>query len=92
MTVKEVMKIGCEGMSADQREAEQERRIKVCEKINLLGIKIDTCKLALFVLKDEKGSQRYRKAVAKKRHFVKALEKIKAAESIWRREAAWFIY
>lgn len=40
MSIKEVMSIGTNGMSKAQTEVEQERRLKVVERINRLGAKI----------------------------------------------------
>ena len=76
MTIKEIMNIGCDGMNEAQKGVEQERRLKVCEKINKLGGKIESA------------------AGDKKlvRKLNRELAKIKGAESIWLKKAAWFMY
>lgn len=34
MSINEIMKIGTDGMTEEQRQAEQERRLKVVERLN----------------------------------------------------------
>ena len=92
MTVKELMKIGCEGMNADQGKAEEDRRLKVCEKINQIGERYKVLQIGFIALKDQKGSPVLKKINAKKRQCAKALDKIKREESVWLREAGWFLY
>lgn len=37
MTVKQMMTIGCKGLSQKQIDAEEDRRLKVVERLNKLG-------------------------------------------------------
>lgn len=90
MTVKEVMKIGCEGMNADQLEKEQERRLKVCERINKIGEQHVICRIAEELVPE--GSVEKKNVKRKMRKLVKTLNKIKAQESVWLKEAGWFLY
>ena len=92
MTVKELMKIGCEGMSADQLREEQQRRLKVSQKINEIGETYKTFYIGYLAYKDQKGSPVLKKINAKLRQLERALNKIKSDESIWLKEAAWFLY
>ena len=78
MTIKEIMNIGTKGMSKEQKEAEQERRLKVCEKINTIGRKIQISKAD--------GNK------AKARQYSRELNRIKGEESEWLKSAAWFMY
>ena len=90
MTIKGIMRIGCEGMNTAQRQEEQERRIKVGERINLLQARMDGCKKAV---KDcEKNSPAAKMLNGKIRQYNKELNRIKSTESIWLKEAAWFMY
>ena len=75
MTIKEMMKIGTSGMTDQQKDEEQARRLKVVERINHLG------KLAT-LLDDQK----------KKNRCNRELKRIKADESEWLKQAAWFMY
>ena len=92
VSINEVMKIGCEGMSVSQKSAERERRIKVCERINQIGEKLSVVQIAYQKVQNQKGSEALRKAKAQKRHLVKVFDQIKAEESEWLKEAAWFLY
>lgn len=76
MTIKEIMNIGCDGMNEAQKSAEKERRLKVCEKINKLGGKIESAA----------GDKKL------VRKLNRELAKIKGSESIWLKKAAWFMY
>ena len=80
MTIKEMMKIGTSEMSAEQKEAEQARRLKVVERINvqleILPADYKCCK----VWKNRKKS------------YTRELKRIKASESEWLKQAAWFMY
>ena len=90
MTIKEIMNIGTKGMSKAQREVEQERRVKVVERINLLGNRVSGCKSEL--QKCEKGSQAAKKLNGKIKDMNRELNRIKGEESRWLKEAAWFMY
>lgn len=90
MTIKEIMKFGTKGMSASEREAEQERRIQVSVRINLLQTKIVGCEAE--TKKVEKGSKDEKQLKSKVRGYNREINKIKGDESVWLREAAWFLY
>ena len=90
MTIKEIMKIGTKGMNTAQRQEEQERRLKVAERITLLGNRVNGCKAEL--AKCEKGSPAAKLLNSKIKDSNRELNRIKAAESVWLREAAWFMY
>ena len=75
MSIKEVMKIGTNGLTAKQKDEEQARRLKVVERINHLG------KLAI-LMDDQK----------KKNRINRELKRIKADESEWLKQVAWFLY
>lgn len=90
MTIKEIMKIGTKGMNTAQRQEEQERRLKVAERINLLDNRMTGCKKEL--QKVEKGSPAAKLLNGKVKSMNRELNRIKAAESIWLKEAAWFMY
>ena len=76
MSIKEIMKVGCEGMSAAQKQQEQERRLKVVERINKLGGKIA-----------EAAGEK-----AKVKSLNRELSRIKGEENVWLKKAAWFMY
>jgi len=78
MSIKEVMKLGTAGMNTAQKQEEKERRIKVAETITKLGGQLAENKAA----KNEK----------KVRELTRKLNRIKADESVWLKEAAWFMY
>ena len=90
MTIKEIMKIGTSGMNTAQKQEEQERRIEVILKINRLQEKVVACETEAG--KVEKGSPASRMLNSKIRKAKKELNRIKADESVWLREAAWFMY
>lgn len=90
MTIKEIMKIGTKGMGTAELMEEQERRIRVSERINLLQVRMIGCeKEAKKVEKDTKASKVLN---AKVRQCKRELNRIKASESVWLKEAAWFMY
>lgn len=92
MSINEVMKIGTKGMNTAQKQEEKERRIKVVEKLNEIGEKADNLQKCLSILNLKQGSDA-RKAYEKKiRQLKKAMDKIKSDESVWMKEAAWFLY
>ena len=78
MSIKEVMKIGCEEMTDQGKVAEQDRRLAVVIRINKIGSQIDEAQ----AVKDEK----------KVRNLKRTLNKIKGDEREWLRQAAWFLY
>lgn len=90
MTIKEIMKIGTSGMNTAQRMEEQERRIEVSVRINRLQEKVVACEGE--AKKVEKGSPAAKILNSKIRKAKKELNRIKADESVWLREAAWFMY
>ena len=90
MTIREIMKIGTKGMSTAEKLEEQERRISVSERINQLQVKTIACEKE--VKKVEKGSEAARMLNRKIKSYNRELNRIKASESEWLREAAWFMY
>lgn len=90
MTIKAIMNIGCKGMSSAAKAAEQERRLKVAERINLLDRRITGYKAELKGC--EKGSPAAKHLNSKVRGCVRELNRIKGDESLWLKEAAWFLY
>ena len=54
MSIKEIMEIGTTGMTTEQKEVEQARRMKVADRLNLLGNRVYGGKMALRMC--EKGS------------------------------------
>ena len=75
MTVKQMMTIGCKGMDASQKDAEQSRRLHIVERLNKLGAILPT-------VTDK----------PKKNRILREMKSIKADESIWLKEVAWFLY
>ena len=90
MTIKEIMEIGTSGMDTAQKQEEQERRIMVSERINLLQVKTIACEKE--AKKVEKGSETSKMLNRKIKSYARELNRIKASESEWLREAAWFMY
>ena len=90
MTITEIMKIGTAGMNTAQKMEEQERRIEVSQRINLLQVQMVACEQE--VKKVENGSPAARLLNGKIRKAKKELNSIKGAEKSWLREAAWFMY
>jgi hypothetical protein len=90
MTIKEIMKIGTSGMNTAQKMEEQERRIEISVRINRLQEKVVACESE--ARKVEKGSPAARMLNGRIRKAKKELNRIKADESVWLREAAWFMY
>lgn len=92
MSINDVMKIGTKGMTQEQITAERNRRIGVVEKINQIGEKVDGLQKCLSILNLKQGSDA-RKAYEKKiRQLKKSMDRIKSDESLWMKEAAWFLY
>lgn len=90
MTIKEIMKIGTSGMTTAEKMEEQERRVQVCVRINQLQVRVIGCEAE--AKKVEKGSKADKFLKAKIRKCNRELNRIKGAESVWLREAAWFMY
>ena len=90
MTIKEIMEIGTSGMSTAQKQEEKERRIGVGERINLLQVRMMDCERE--AKKVEKGSEASKMLNRKIRSYAREMRRIKASESEWLREAAWFLY
>ena len=90
MTITEIMKIGTAGMNTAQKMEEQERRIEVSQRINILQVRMVACEQE--VKKVEKGSPAARLLNSKIRKAKKELNSIKGSEKVWLREAAWFMY
>lgn len=90
MSISEVMAIGTKGMNTAQRQEEKERRIKVAERINKLGDKIKRIDEQLKVLPNDYKCCKIWKQ--RKAGYIRQIRKIKADESEWLKEAAWFLY
>ena len=90
MTITEIMKIGTAGMNTAQKMEEQERRIEVSQRINILQVRMIECESE--AKKVEKGSPAAKVLNGKIRRAKKELNSIKGAEKVWLREAAWFMY
>lgn len=75
MTIRQMMTIGCKGLSQKQIDAERDRRLKVAERLNKLGAILPT-------VTDK----------AKRNRILREMKSIKADESIWLKEVAWFLY
>jgi hypothetical protein len=82
MTIKELMKIGTNGMTDEQKDEELARRLKVAERINKLAESVKQIE----GLPDDKALKNQKKSYARK------LKQIKADESVWLKQAAWFMY
>ena len=82
MTIKELMKIGTSGMTEEQKDEELARRLKVVERINKLAESVKQIES----LPDDKARKNQKKSYARK------LKQIKADESVWLKQAAWFMY
>lgn len=82
MTIKELMKIGTSGMTEKQKDEELARRLKVAERINKLAESVKQIE----GLPDDKARKNQKKSYARK------LKQIKADESVWLKQAAWFMY
>ena len=90
MSIKEVMTIGTSGMTTAQKQEEQEHRIKVCERINLLQVRILGCEKA--VKGCENGSKAAKELNYRIKQYNREMNRIKGEESHWLKEAAWFMY
>lgn len=90
MSINEVMKFGTKGMSGTEKAAEQERRMKVVDRINLLGNRLHGGRIALRMC--EKGSVDAKKLNAQIKGWEREINRIKGEEGCWLKEAAWFMY
>lgn len=72
MTIKQVMEIGCEGMTEEQKEQEQERRLKVASKVTDLGYRMKACQ-------DKKQARKLAKVLNK----IKGAESAWLREAAW---------
>ena len=90
MSIKEVMKIGTDGMNESELVAEQERRIEVGRKVTEIGTKINDVKACREIEKE--GSPARKMYDKQLRKLTKALSQIKADERVWMKEAAYFLY
>ena len=90
MTIKEIMKIGTDGMNAEQKQEEKERRIKVVERVNYMAEMVNRINVQLKLLPADYKVCRIWKN--RRNRYNRELKRIKAAESVWLREAAWFMY
>lgn len=90
MSIKEIMEIGTQGMNTAQKQEEKERRVKVVERINTIGEKIARIDVQLKILPAEYKCCKIWKQ--RKQEYIRQLRKIKSDESIWLKDAAWFMY
>ena len=90
MTIKQVMGFGCKGFTKAQKETELERRLKVVERINKIGEKMERLNASINAL--PAGSQEKKVFNQRKRELTNTLRKIKGDENVWLKEAAWFMY
>ena len=90
MSINEVMKLGTKGMSGAEKAAEQERRMKVVDRINLLGNRLYGGRIALRMC--EKGSADAKKLNVQIKGWEREINRIKGEEICWLKEAAWFMY
>lgn len=90
MTIKEAMQFGCDGMTEQEIVEETVRRLKVIEKINAMGELITRLDVQIVLLPADYNAVKIFKR--RKRNTIKKLNRIKADESIWLRQAAWFMY
>jgi hypothetical protein len=90
MTIKEIMQIGTSWMTEAEKKDEQERRIKVVERVNYMADMIERINAQLKLLPNDYKCCRIWKN--RKNRYNRELKRIKADESVWLREAAWFMY
>ena len=82
--------IGTKGMNKAQKEVEQERRMKVVDRINLLDNRLHGGRIALRMC--DKGSADAKKLNAQIKGWEREIKRIKGEENCWLKEAAWFMY
>ena len=90
MTINEVMQIATDGMNTAQRQEEKERRLKVVEKLNKISDKVKAIDIQLKILPSGYGCCKIWKR--RKANYIRQIRQIKADESAWLREVAWFLY
>ena len=90
MSITEIMRIGTSGMTAEQKDEEQARRMKVVDRINYIGTMTDRINVQLQLLPANYKACKIWKN--KKSRYNRELKRIKANESEWLRQAAWFMY
>ena len=90
MTINDVMKIATEGMNTAQRQEEKERRIKTVERLNKLDEKVKRINIHLKLLPAECDCCKIWRN--RRNSYNREIRKIKANESAWLKEVAWFIY
>ena len=90
MTINEMMQIGTSGMTAEQKYEEQARRLKVVERINHMAEVTERINVQLEILPaDYKCCKVWKN---RKKSYARELKKIKANESEWLKQVAWFMY
>lgn len=72
MSIREIMEIGCDGMTPAQVQEEQVRRLKVVERINKLGSKADGC-----------TDSRKQKSIRRELNRIKGSERIWLRTAAW---------
>ena len=92
MTIKEIMKIGTDGMSMVEKNTEQERRLDVARKVTKLGERANVLRKSLEILNFRKGSEARKSYEKEIRSCERKLRRIKADEGEWLKQAAWFMY
>lgn len=90
MTIKEIMQIGTSGMNSAQKYEEQERRLEVSNRLNVLHFRIEGCQKS--VQECKKGSEAEKMLNSRIKQYKREMNRIKAAESEWLKQAAWFMY
>ena len=89
MSIKEIMTIGCEGMTEEQRIDEKWRRVKVAEKVTKLGEEIKTAEKLKKLAQEQAAKVAFEKKLRKLR---REMSRIKGEENLWLKKAAWFLY
>ncbi len=90
MTINEVMKFGCDGMDRFQIMEERARRIAVVERINKVGSEMERAKACKKIVPT--GGDLWKMYDRLENKTKKELNRIKGAENVWLRHAAWFMY
>lgn len=90
MSIKEIMQIGTDGMSKAEIQGEQERRLKVVERINYISEMVKRINIQLEQLP---ASCKVCKIWKNRRNrYNREIKRIKADEGSWLRDVAWFMY
>ena len=92
MTITEIMEIGTKGMTDQEKQDEQVRRLAVARKVTEIGEKADTLRKCLAILNFKPGCDARKSYEKKIRMCERKLRHIKAAEGEWLKAAAWFMY